>query len=74
MGRRQRRGREPWPAETRARPTRLPPASDPSAVRSILSQGLGVLRNGHDIERAIRGLYPIASGTAARLPIRHWLD
>ena len=41
------------------------PASDPSAVRPILSQGLGVLRDQHGIERAIRGLYPIASGRNA---------
>jgi L-aspartate oxidase len=40
----------------------LAPASDPSAVRPILSQGLGVLRDRHGIERAIRGLYPLASG------------
>ena len=39
----------------------LPPASDPSAVRPILSQGLGVLRERHGIERAIRSLYPLAS-------------
>jgi L-aspartate oxidase len=42
-----------------------PPASDPSAVRPILSQGLGVLRERHGIERAIRGLYPLASGHSA---------
>ena len=42
-----------------------PPASDPSAVRPILSQGLGVLRDRHGIERAIRGLYPIANGRGA---------
>jgi L-aspartate oxidase len=42
-----------------------PPASDPSAVRPILSQGLGVLRDRHGIERAIRGLYPIANGNSA---------
>jgi L-aspartate oxidase len=42
-----------------------PPASDPSAVRPILSQGLGVLRDRHGIERAIRGLYPLANGTSA---------
>jgi L-aspartate oxidase len=41
------------------------PASDPSAVRPILSQGLGVLRERHGIERAIRALYPIASGQSA---------
>jgi L-aspartate oxidase len=43
----------------------LPPASDPSAVRPILSQGLGVLRDRHGIERAIRGLYPLANGHSA---------
>jgi len=43
----------------------LPLASDPSAVRPILSQGLGVLRGRHGIERAIRGLYPLASGHSA---------
>jgi L-aspartate oxidase len=42
-----------------------PPASDASAVRPILSQGLGVLRDRHGIERAIRSLYPIASGNSA---------
>jgi L-aspartate oxidase len=41
------------------------PASDPSAVRPILSQGLGVLRDRHGIERAIRSLYPIANGRTA---------
>ncbi len=50
----------------RTRPSRmLPPAADPSAVRPILSHGFGVLRDRHGIERAIRGLYPIASGTSA---------
>ncbi|MGL4285131.1 MAG: L-aspartate oxidase, partial [Phreatobacter sp.] len=38
------------------------PASDASAVRPILSQGLGVLRHRHGIERAVRGLYPLAIG------------
>jgi L-aspartate oxidase len=38
----------------------LPPASDPSIVRPILSQGLGVLREQDSIGRAIRSLYPIA--------------
>lgn len=41
------------------------PASDASKVRPILSQGLGVLRDRHGIERAIRGLYPIANGNNA---------
>jgi L-aspartate oxidase len=34
-------------------------------VRPILSQGLGVLRDRHGIERAVRGLYPIAIGHGA---------
>ena len=55
-------GREPLKARAT---TTLPPASDASAVRPILSQGLGVLRDRHGIERAIRGLYPIASGNSA---------
>lgn len=37
-----------------------PPAANPSAVRPILTQGLGVLRDREGIERAIRGLYPLA--------------
>jgi L-aspartate oxidase len=45
----------------------LPPASDPSIVRPILSQGLGVLRDQGSIGRAICSLYPIAhrGGAAA---------
>jgi L-aspartate oxidase len=34
-------------------------------VRPILSHGLGVLRDRHGIERAIRGLYPLANGHSA---------
>jgi L-aspartate oxidase len=34
-------------------------------VRPILSQGLGGLRDRHGIERAVRGLYPLASGHSA---------
>ena len=34
-------------------------------MRPILSQGLGVLRERHGIERAIRSLYPLASGLSA---------
>jgi L-aspartate oxidase len=45
--------------------TAPPPASDPSAVRPILSQALGVLRDRHAIARAIRTLYPIVSGKRA---------
>jgi L-aspartate oxidase len=40
-------------------------ASDPSSVRPILSQSLGVLRDRHGIERAIRSLYSIATGRGA---------
>jgi L-aspartate oxidase len=43
----------------------LLPESDPSAVRAILSQGLGVLRERHGIERAIRALYPMVHGRCA---------
>ncbi len=44
-----------------------PPASDPSAVRPILTQGLGVLRDRDGIARAIGSLYPLARshGTAS---------
>ncbi|VIO73795.1 L-aspartate oxidase [Bradyrhizobium ivorense] len=42
-----------------------PPAADPSAVRPILTQGLGVLRDRNGIERAIQSLYPLARGTGA---------
>jgi len=45
----------------------VPPASDPSIVRPILSQGLGVLRDQGSIGRAICSLYRIAhrGGAAA---------
>jgi L-aspartate oxidase len=54
------------PLKARAR-TALLAAPDPAAVRPILSQGLGVLRDRDGIARAIRDLYPIArsSGAAA---------
>ena len=38
----------------------LPRASDPSTVRPILSDGLGVLRDRDAIARAVRNLHPIA--------------
>jgi len=49
------------------------PQSDPSVVRPILSQGLGVLRDRDSICRAIRSLYPIAHrrGAARSQP---WWD
>ena len=40
----------------------MPPASDPSAVRPILTPGLGVLRDRDGIVRTIRGLYPLTRG------------
>jgi L-aspartate oxidase len=43
----------------------LPPASDAAVVRPVLSQALGVLRDRHGIERAVRTLYPIARGNGA---------
>lgn len=52
------------PLKARATLTPLP-ASNASVVRPLLSQGLGVLRDRHGIERAIRGLYPFASGNSA---------
>ncbi|VIO75336.1 L-aspartate oxidase [Bradyrhizobium ivorense] len=42
-----------------------PPAADPSAVRPILTQGLGVLRDRDGIERVILSLYPFARGPGA---------
>jgi L-aspartate oxidase len=46
-------------------PDPLPPASDPSVVRPIVSQGLGVLRDRDAIGRAVRSLYPIAMSRGA---------
>jgi L-aspartate oxidase len=43
----------------------LPTAPDPSAVRPILSQGLGVLRERDGIADAIRLLRPLACGNGA---------
>ncbi|HVX75735.1 MAG TPA: L-aspartate oxidase [Bradyrhizobium sp.] len=43
----------------------LPAAPDPSIVRPILSQGLGVLRDRDGIEDAIHLLYPFACGRGA---------
>ena len=55
-------GRGPLKARANAMPL---PVADPSIVRPILSQGLGVLRDRHAIARAIRGLYPLACGSSA---------
>ena len=41
------------------------PASDPSAIRPMMSHGLGVLRDRIAIGRLIAGLYPMASGSSA---------
>lgn len=58
------KGTSPGQAKARIADTPVP-ASDPSAVRPILSQGLGVLRERNGIERTIRNLYPIANGRTA---------
>jgi L-aspartate oxidase len=53
-------------APLKARMVHTPPlASDPSSLRPILSQGLGVLRDRHAIERAVRSLYPLARRNGA---------
>jgi len=43
----------------------MPPATDPSVVRPILTQGLGVLRDRDGMTRAIRNLHPFATGQNA---------
>jgi L-aspartate oxidase len=43
----------------------LPGPSDPSIVRPILSQGLGVLRDRDAIGRVVRSMYPAATGRSA---------
>lgn len=43
----------------------LPPAADPAAIRPILTQGLGVLRDRRGIARAIRSLSPLALSKSA---------
>ena len=45
------------------RPTRMPPAPDPSAVRPILSAAAGVMREGEGLARAVASLAPLALGT-----------
>jgi L-aspartate oxidase len=52
------------PLRTRANLTPLP-ASDPSTIRSMMSQGLGVLRDRNAIGRLVRNLDPIANGSGA---------
>ncbi len=42
-----------------------PAPADPSAVRSILSKGLGVMRDGDALRTAIAALLPLASNDAA---------
>ncbi|MGJ4946833.1 L-aspartate oxidase [Bradyrhizobium sp. HKCCYLS20291] len=43
----------------------MPPASEPSAVRPILSQALGVLRERGTMAAAIQSLLPLAEGAGA---------
>ncbi|MGC2775336.1 MAG: L-aspartate oxidase, partial [Bradyrhizobium sp.] len=43
----------------------LPPSSDPSAVRPLLSNALGVLRDRSAIAAAVRSLLPLADGAGA---------
>ncbi|MEJ2625419.1 MAG: L-aspartate oxidase [Pseudolabrys sp.] len=52
-------------AESRTQPRQpdLPPAPDPSSVRSILSRGVGVLRDGAGLRSAIGALLPLACGS-----------
>ncbi|MFX5656400.1 hypothetical protein ABTE24_19705, partial [Acinetobacter baumannii] len=45
------------------RPVALPPPPDPSAVRPILSRGIGVLRDRQSLEAALRALLPLASSS-----------
>ena len=52
------------PLKTRITDMALP-VPDPSSVRSIMSQGLGVLRDRRAIDRLIRSLYPIANGSSS---------
>jgi L-aspartate oxidase len=52
------------PLKARASVTPLP-APDPSTVRSMMSQGLGVLRDRNALRRLICGLAPLASGHGA---------
>ncbi|GLH76373.1 L-aspartate oxidase [Bradyrhizobium sp. SSBR45G] len=40
----------------------IPPASDPSAVRPLLSDALGVLRDRSSLAEAVRSLLPLAQG------------
>jgi L-aspartate oxidase len=44
------------------RPTVLPPAADPSAVRDVMSAGVGVLRDAEGLRATIRALLPLAAG------------
>ena len=44
------------------RPTRVPPAPDPRAVRPILSAAAGVMRDGEGLARAVAALAPLALG------------
>jgi L-aspartate oxidase len=52
------------PLKTRITDMALP-VPDPSSVRPMMSQGLGVLRDRHAIGRLLRGLHPLANGSSA---------
>jgi L-aspartate oxidase len=52
------------PLKTRVTDTALP-APDPSTIRPMMSQGLGVLRERNAIERLVHNLYPTANGSGA---------
>ena len=43
----------------------LPCSSDPTVVRTLISHGLGVLRDQRGIEDVIQSLYPLAAGNSA---------
>jgi L-aspartate oxidase len=47
---------------------RLPPPSDPAAVRPILSRGAGLERDREGLQQAVRALLPLATGQHAKGP------
>jgi L-aspartate oxidase len=53
------------PARTPAA-IRLPPPSDPAAVRPILSRGAGLERDRDGLQQAARALLPLATGQHAK--------
>lgn len=50
---------------TQPLPEQVPVRPDPSFVRSIVSQALGVLRDGEGLRQAASALLPLATGTTA---------